>query len=57
MSILANLFPGKFGRSIKRLRRSREIYMTERALGALPEHIRRDLGWPDRLTERRYGRG
>lgn len=56
MSMFADLIPFEFGRTIKRLRRSRELYLTERALGSLPEHVRRDIGWPDRLAERRYGR-
>jgi hypothetical protein len=53
MSRTVDLIPFGLGRTIKRLRRSREIYITERALGALPEHIRRDIGWPDRLGARR----
>lgn len=56
MSRTVELIPFGLGRTIKRLRRSREIYLTERALGALPEHIRRDIGWPDRLGEPRFSR-
>lgn len=56
MSRATDLLPFGLGRTIARIRRSRELYMTERALGALPEYIQRDLGWPDPRTGKRRSR-
>lgn len=56
MSRTVGLIPFGLGRTISRMRRSRQLYITECALGALPEYIRRDIGWPDRLTEVRSNR-
>jgi len=51
-----SIFPA-LRRTIARVRRNRDQVRTERALGALPEYIQRDIGWPDSLAERRTNRG
>ena len=48
-----NLFPQSLRRTLERVRRARDYVRTERALGALPEYIRKDIGWPDSFAEQR----
>lgn len=57
MSRENNLFPTAFRRTIARVRRLREQVRTEKALGALPEYIQKDIGWPDRFAEQRSRAG
>ncbi len=57
MSRENNLFPAAFRRTIARVRRLREQVRTEKALGALPEYIQKDIGWPDRFAEQRSRAG
>ncbi|MGE0282615.1 MAG: hypothetical protein AB7P20_18655 [Rhizobiaceae bacterium] len=53
MSRENNLFPFALRRTIARVRRLRQQVRTEQALGALPEYIQKDIGWPDRFAEQR----
>ena len=53
----SNLFPQSLRRTLERVRRVRDHVRTERALGALPEYIRKDIGWPDRFAEQRSRSG
>lgn len=52
MAISSNLIPAGLRRSIERVRRARQQARTEIALGSLPEHIRKDIGWPDGFAAR-----
>ena len=49
-----DLIPSRLRRTIAKFRDARLIYVTERTLRALPEHIRRDIGWPDNMQDRRF---
>lgn len=53
MSNERNLIPLTLRQTMARVRRMREQVRTERALGALPEYIQKDIGWPDRYAEQR----
>ncbi|EFG2885495.1 hypothetical protein BO068_004668 [Escherichia coli] len=53
MTRTVDLIPFGLGRTIQRMRRERQVYLTERALGALPDYLRQDIGWPDRTGRRR----
>jgi hypothetical protein len=53
----SNLFPQSLRRTLERVRRMRDQVRTERALGALPEYIQKDIGWPDRFAEHRARTG
>lgn len=53
MSRESNPFPFVLRRAIARVRRLRQQVRTEQALGALPEYIQKDIGWPDRFAEQR----
>lgn len=53
MSRQIHLIPASLRRTLARVRRARVEMQTEQALGALPEYIQKDIGWPDRLTEQR----
>ncbi len=39
-------------RYIGRIRSIRDEIRTERFMSALPDELRKDIGWPDRLTDR-----
>jgi hypothetical protein len=39
-------------RFAQQLRERREQYRAQRMLDSLPEHLRKDIGWPDRELER-----
>ena len=51
MSRTVDLISQGLGRTIHRLRRNRQAFMTERSLGALPEYLRKDIGWPGRMKD------
>lgn len=53
----SNLIPMGLQHTFARVRRMREQVRTELALGALPEHIQKDIGWPDRFSEHRLRHG
>lgn len=53
MSHATDFFPSRLRRTIARVRSLRQHVRTEQALGALPEYIRKDIGWPDRFAEER----
>ena len=57
MSRESNCYPSALRRTIARVRRLREQVRTEQALGALPEYIQKDIGWPDRFAEQRSRAG
>jgi hypothetical protein len=57
MSRESNFYPSALRRTIARVRRLREQVRTEQALGALPEYIQKDIGWPDRFAEQRSRAG
>lgn len=40
-------FRNSFSRFVARRREIRAAVRTERILGALPTHLRKDVGWPD----------
>lgn len=54
MPNVVDLIPFRLGRTIARYRNARLAYLTECTLRALPEHIRRDLGWPENLRGQRF---
>jgi hypothetical protein len=43
----ASSFRTSFSRFVARRREIRAAVRTERILGALPPHVRKDVGWPD----------
>jgi hypothetical protein len=57
MSTGSDLIPAGLRRTFSRMRRMREQVRTELVLGALPDHIRKDIGWPDRFAEQRLRDG
>ena len=46
----------RISRYAGRIRMMRDNIRAERVMNALPPELRKDIGWPDMLAERRAGR-